>query len=99
MRRVAHSSEDVVEQSAKDFIRIKIFSSRAPRAARVTLVVGFDDSQRLGCFVYVTENLQAVGGREDFAEAGVLHDDRSARREITRRAATEPPAAGCGVNI
>src|SRR5581483_3334648 len=80
------------DEAREDDIGRQVLLRDPPRGEGVSAIVGLDRLDRRRRLVERRERVQAFAAREMLAEAGVLHDDRPAAREVARAPVAEPSA-------
>src|SRR5438552_6621706 len=76
---------DLPQESPEDFVGVEKVAGDRPRRTGVPLIIGQDSFGPGGSLVERTECHEALADGQMPAEAGVLHERRLARGEITDR--------------
>src|SRR5438874_13453964 len=81
---------DLPQKPAEDFVGVEELTGDRPRHPAMSLVVRQDSFGAGGGLVERAERHEALADGQMPAEAGVLHERRLARGEITDRPVAEP---------
>src|SRR5437660_9313049 len=96
MRISVHGS---FQQRREHMISREDFFSQLARGATMTLVVAVNSGDSGGSFIQISKRDNAVADSEPVAQAGVLHEHRASRGQITNAAVAEPAAAHYDVTV